>query len=261
MIDAVFLDVGGVLALPEPKVLLPLVHAAGAVSATAGDLARGHYAGVAAMDRKARRLGVTADWPGYFRALTGELPVPPDCVDAVTDALRQGYAELAWTGEVPGAVDALRSLAATGVAIAIISNSNGTVEEQLLRTGICQVGEGEGVRVALVLDSFVVGIEKPDPAIFHHALDALGVPAARAVHVGDTGWADVEGARAAGVEPLHLDPFGFCPTPGDHAHVADLDGVVAWVESRRPAPALALQSPAQPSRAAAGVGGVLRPRG
>jgi putative hydrolase of the HAD superfamily len=233
VIDAVFLDVGGVLALPEPAVLLPLVHAAGAVGTTAEDLARGHYAGVAAMDRKARRLGVTADWPGYFRALAEELPVPPASMDAVVTALRDGYAGLAWTGGVPGAVDALRRLAATGVAIAIVSNSNGTVEEQLLRTGVCQVGEGAGVRVALVLDSFVVGIEKPDPGIFHHALEALGVPSSRAVHVGDTGWADVEGARAAGVRPLHLDPYGFCPARGDHEHVADLDGVTACVGAAR----------------------------
>ncbi len=232
-VDAVFLDVGGVLALPEPSVLLPLVRAAGAASATADDLARGHYAGVAAMDRKARRLGVTADWPGYFRALAGELDVAPGSLDAVVAALQQGYAGLAWTGTVPGAVDALRELAETGVRIAIISNSNGTVEEQLLRTGICQVGEGDGVRVALVLDSFVVGIEKPDPGIFRHALDALGVPPSRAVHVGDTGWADVEGARAARVLPLHLDPFGFCPTPDDHDHVASLHDVVTWVAAHR----------------------------
>jgi putative hydrolase of the HAD superfamily len=185
------------------------------------------------MDRKARRLGVTADWPGYFRALADELPVPPGRADDVIDALRDGYVDLAWTGPIAGAAEALRRLAATGVNIAIISNSNGTVEEQLLRTGICQVGEGEGARVALVLDSFVVGIEKPDPAIFRHALEALDVPAARAVHVGDTGWADVEGARAAGVHPLHLDPFGFCPLPEDHEHVADLDGVIAWVGAAR----------------------------
>jgi putative hydrolase of the HAD superfamily len=233
VIDAVFLDVGGVLALPEPDVLLPLAREAGAASATAEDLARGHYAGVAAMDRKARRLGVTADWPGYFRALAGELPVPAGCLDDVIAALRDGYAGLPWTGSVPGAVGALRRLAATGVRIAIISNSNGTVEEQLLRTGVCQVGEGPGVCVALVVDSFVVGIEKPDPAIFRHALDALGVHASSAVHVGDTGWADVEGARAAGVRPLHLDPYQFCPLPDDHEHVADLDAVTAWVDAAR----------------------------
>jgi putative hydrolase of the HAD superfamily len=47
--------------------------------------------------------------------------------------------------------------------------------------------------------------------------------------VGDTGWADVAGARAAGVRPVHLDPHGFCPLPDDHDHVVDLDGVTALV--------------------------------
>jgi putative hydrolase of the HAD superfamily len=229
MIEAVLLDVGGVLVLPEPDVVLPAVHRAGAVDATFADLARGHYAGVAAMDRTALSRGVSADWPGYYRAVAGELPVPDGAFDAVVNALRDAYTDLPWTGTIPGAVDALRRLADTGVALGIVSNSNGTVEEQLLRTRICQVGAGEGVPVVVVLDSFVVGIEKPHPGIFEQALDALGVPPSHAVHVGDTGWADVAGARAAGVRPVHLDPHGFCPIPDDHDHVVDLDGVTALV--------------------------------
>jgi putative hydrolase of the HAD superfamily len=229
VIEAVLLDVGGVLVLPEPDVVLPAVQAAGAVDATFEDLARGHYAGVAAMDRMALARGVQADWPGYYRAVAGELPAPAGAFDAVVEALRGAYVDLPWTGTIPGAVDALRRLADTGVALGIVSNSNGTVEEQLLRTRICQVGEGEGVPVVVVLDSFVVGIEKPHPGIFEQALDALGVDPAQAVHVGDTGWADVAGARAAGVRPVHLDPHGFCPIPDDHDHVSDLDGVIAFV--------------------------------
>lgn len=229
MIEAVLLDVGGVLVLPEPDLVLPPVRAAGAVDATFEDLARGHYAGVAAMDRAALTRGLSADWPGYYRAVAGELPVRAGDFDAVVGALREAYIDLPWTGTIPGAVEALRRLADTGVALGIVSNSNGTVEEQLLRTRICQVGEGEGVPVVVVLDSFVVGIEKPHPGIFEQALDALGVAPAEAIHVGDTGWADVAGARAAGVRPVHLDPHGFCPLPDDHDHVVDLDGVTALV--------------------------------
>jgi putative hydrolase of the HAD superfamily len=229
VIEAVLLDVGGVLVLPEPDVVLPAVRAAGAAGATFDDLARGHYAGVAAMDRMALTRGVSADWPGYYRAVAGELPVPAGSFDAVVEALREAYTDLPWTGTIPGAVDALRRLADTGVALGIVSNSNGTVEEQLLRTRICQVGEGEGVPVVVVLDSFVVGIEKPHPGIFEQALGALGVGPAQAIHVGDTGWADVAGARAAGVRPVHLDPHGFCPISDNHEHVSDLDGVTALV--------------------------------
>jgi putative hydrolase of the HAD superfamily len=227
-IEAVLLDVGGVLVLPEPTVLLPAVHAAGAAHVTPTDLARAHYAGVAAMDTSALANESTA-WPVYTRALVEALGVEGDTVGLVHEAVEAAYEGMAWTGTIPGAIEGLRRLADTGVALGIVSNSNGTVEEQLLRTKICQVGEGAGVRVTVVLDSFVVGVEKPDPAIFLRALEVLGVRPDRAIHVGDTGWADVVGARAAGVRPVHLDPHGFCPNPDDHEHVSDLDGVVALV--------------------------------
>src|ERR1700730_1332989 len=117
MIEAVLLDVGGVLVLPEPAGILPAVRAAGAADATAEDLARGHYAGVAAMDRMALARGVSADWPGSYRPVAGELPLPAALLAKVVEALRVAYTDLAWTGTIPGAVDALRRLAATGVAI------------------------------------------------------------------------------------------------------------------------------------------------
>jgi putative hydrolase of the HAD superfamily len=233
-VDAVLLDVGGVLVLPDPAVLLPVVRQAGAHRATAGDLARGHYAGIAAMDRSALDRGVTADWPAYNRALVDVLDLDDGTAEAVRTAVTAAYPDLRWTGVIPGAVEALRLLADTGVALGIVSNSNGTVEEQLLTSRICQVGEGEGVPVVVLLDSFVVGIEKPHPGIFELALDSLGVTADRAMHVGDTGWADVAGARAAGVRPVHLDPYGFCPLPDDHEHVRRLEGVAALVVASRP---------------------------
>jgi putative hydrolase of the HAD superfamily len=95
------------------------------------------------------------------------------------------------------------------------------------------------VAVAVVIDSTVVGIEKPDPRIFTFALDALGVSAedaAGVVHVGDTIFADVRGARAAGLRPLHLDPYGDCPAaPDDHEHVRSLADVAQIVRSSQEA--------------------------
>jgi putative hydrolase of the HAD superfamily len=228
LIAAVLLDVGGVFVLPDPSVLSPIVSSWGGV-ATPDDLARGHYAGVAAMDRVALERGVTADWPAYSAAFVAEVGIPGEALPGAAASLGSAYEGIAWNRVVPGSVSALRRLAATGVALGIVSNSNGTVEEQLLASGICQVGAGQGVPVTVVLDSFVVGIEKPDPRIFERALSALEVPAESAIHVGDTGWADVAGARAAGVRPVHLDPFGFCPAAADHDHVRSLDDVVALV--------------------------------
>jgi putative hydrolase of the HAD superfamily len=74
----------------------------------------------------------------------------------------------------------------------------------------------------------VVGVAKPDPRIFGLALDSLGVEASENVlHVGDSLRYDVTGALAAGLRPVHLDPYGFCPDPDGHEHVRSLLDVPA----------------------------------
>src|SRR5438876_561774 len=55
------------------------------------------------------------------------------------------------------------------------------------------------------LDSQVVGIEKPDPRIFHLALDRLGVRPEEALFAGDIYAIDMVGARAAGIEGKLMD--------------------------------------------------------
>jgi len=49
-----------------------------------------------------------------------------------------------------------------------------------------------------------VGAAKPAAGIFHHALEQLGVPASRAVVVGDDPALDFEGARAAGIRAIDV---------------------------------------------------------
>ena len=87
----------------------------------------------------------------------------------------------------------------------------------------------------MVIDSAVVGVSKPDPAIFALALDALGLPdveRSTVVHVGDSLRYDVTGALAAGVRPIHLDPHGYCPAPVGHEHIRRLDEIVALAAAR-----------------------------
>jgi len=121
-----------------------------------------------------------------------------------------------WTREIDGVRNALRALAALGLQLAVVSNADGTVEQQLRDDGIGQVGPGDGVEFAAVIDSRIVGVHKPDPAIFRLALDAMGVAPEHTLHIGDTPAADVVGARAAGIHPVLVDPFD---------HHADLDCV------------------------------------
>jgi FMN phosphatase YigB (HAD superfamily) len=52
------------------------------------------------------------------------------------------------------------------------------------------------------------GRRKPDPAMIHHVLESLRVPAARAVFVGDKLRTDVAAARNAGVRAIYLKKRG-----------------------------------------------------
>ncbi len=177
-----------------------------------------------------------AELGAYLTAYALEAGVPTSRLRVALAALRHAFLDDpdpdVWSWVVHDAVDALRRLADTGVRLAVVSNSDGTVEALLRDKGICQVGEGLGTSVTVVVDSAVVGSEKPDPAIFGHALGALDVEPSEAVHVGDTVHADVAGARAAGVGAVHLDPFGFCPLE-DHHHAASLEHLVGLVYASR----------------------------
>jgi putative hydrolase of the HAD superfamily len=53
-----------------------------------------------------------------------------------------------------------------------------------------------------VVTSAEVGAGKPDGAIFERALEIAGVGPSEAVHVGDSLREDIQGARAAGIEPV-----------------------------------------------------------
>ncbi len=134
-------------------------------------------------------------------------------MEAVAEALLNEFTTGGvWTRIVPGSPEALVAIAATGVKLAIVSNADGSVEPQLAADGICQIGRGRGVEMDAILDSSAVGVAKPDPRIFEIALERLGVTADRAIHVGDTPAADVEGARAAGITPVLIDPYDDHPT-------------------------------------------------
>jgi HAD superfamily hydrolase (TIGR01509 family) len=118
-----------------------------------------------------------------------------------------------WTAAAPRAEEAVRLARRAGLRTGVISNSNGTVRSILTRLGLAD-------HLDFVLDSHEVGVEKPDPRIFHLALERAGVGAAEAAYIGDLYSVDVRGARAAGISAVLLDPGGYggrrdCPRAPD----------------------------------------------
>ena len=71
---------------------------------------------------------------------------------------------------------------------------------------LTQVCDDAGIRslFGVLVDSVEVGCTKPAPRIFRHALDALGVSAAKATFVGDSLPRDMAGARGVGMRHIWL---------------------------------------------------------
>ncbi|HLG91799.1 MAG TPA: HAD family hydrolase [Acidimicrobiales bacterium] len=233
---AVVFDVGGVLFTPDPSLVAAALFRLG-LDVGAEEAFRAHYAGMARLDADLlgrRDGGGSALRTSYLAGMATELAGPeaaPAVVDAAASSLQvlaRGPASSVWTHPVPGARAALQALSQAGVPLAVVSNSDGTVEAKLAASATCQVGPGPGVEVAAVVDSACLGASKPDPAIFAPALDALGLPPSRVAYVGDSVHYDVAGAERAGMVPVHFDPFGRCRRAG-HRHLRRMDRLVSLV--------------------------------
>jgi putative hydrolase of the HAD superfamily len=217
--DAVLLDAGGVLLLPDPGRVRAVLAPFGAGPDDEA-CRRCHYVWISEFDRLGGVHG-----PGTLRVAVTDLGVAEHDLDEATAALMPFYS---FSSPAPGVVQALRLIEETGVALGVVSNSDGTVEQRLREFGVCSVDGGDSVRVEVIVDSGTVGVEKPDPRIFDFALEALGVTPGRTLYVGDTVCMDVRGASAAGLVPLHLDPYGLC-SDGSHRHVATLAAVAGLI--------------------------------
>lgn len=217
---AVFLDAGGVLVLPRRDLV---AHALGAAGHAVDPIRvpAAHYAAVRRLDN--------AEAAGYFELLCTELGLEAARVPAAVGTLerladRRQSGEVLWSEPTAGALSTIEALGRRGITVLVVSNSDGHAEDNLREAAVCQPGSGPGASVAAVIDSTLVGAEKPDPRIFEIALGQAAAAPRDAVHVGDMLSTDIAGARAAGIEPLHLDPQRRCRAT-DHRHVRTLAGI------------------------------------
>lgn len=240
VLDTVFLDVGNTLVSIDFDWVAAELDRRGFV-ATPDALRR---AEAAARPEYSQRIFVDGLQPGadlfagYLLAITTRLEafeaVDGDRLAALVDDLRVvlrpgGRATALWRSVMPRVPDALDHLRGLGLRLVAVSNADGTIEEGL---------EAVGLRpyFAAVIDSAVVGFEKPDPRIFHHALTVSGAEGSRTLHVGDLYHADVVGARRAGVHAVLLDPYGDWPQT-DCEHLPDLWAVAEAIATARPSSA------------------------
>lgn len=202
--DAIIFDAGGILLLPDPTVLGPLLAPYGGDASIAAHV-RAHYRGMAV---KSWAGSGETFWDEYNLAYCESLGVHAEDVAYAAHVLDNTRSAFLWRWPIPESVTALRLLERAGIPMGVVSNASGQIEEVLQRSGVCQLGPGELVAMRVIVDSHLVGVAKPDPRIFDFALPTFaGIARERIAFVGDSITMDVGGALAAGLLPILLDPF------------------------------------------------------
>jgi len=105
-----------------------------------------------------------------------------------------------WDQILPGTRDALDRVGQR-FRIAVISNSDGRIEQVLSRCGIADCFES-------ITDSGTLGVEKPRVEIFQAALGAMKARAEESLYVGDLYSVDYVGASNAGMQAILFDVAG-----------------------------------------------------
>lgn len=133
--------------------------------------------------------------------------LPPEAEGVPLDALTEALLASITFRIFPDVGFALGSARTRGARLVVVSNWDVSLHDVLANAGVSPLLHG-------VVTSAEFGARKPDPSIFAAALKLAGVPAAKALHVGDSLEDDVAGARAAGIEAVLIRRDGSAGPPG-----------------------------------------------
>lgn len=206
-IEAVLVDAGGVLVEPNWETVATVLERHG-IRVEPGELAAANPLLMRELDDAdliSRSTDVTRRerWIARLLRHAGRAEeLDADEIETATDELEALHRERGlWETILDGAPEALDTLRAAGLRLSLASNA-----EPLLRRKLEELDLAR--RFDHLAISGEVGVEKPAPAFFRGALDALGVAPDRALHVGDLYEIDVVGARGVGMQAILVDAVG-----------------------------------------------------
>lgn len=195
-IEAILFDAGQTFLYPDFPYLQKLLAEYG-VSTDFATLNKG----AATAREKTFRYRDVERWQEYFTFWMQFVGAPSDKIPEILQRIFERHKrEHLWNWLDPAAPEVFAELKKLGYRLGLISNSDGSVAGSIKKLGLTKFFE-------CILDSHVVGVEKPDPKIFEIALTQLNLAAERCVYIGDNYDRDVIGARRVGITPILLDPF------------------------------------------------------
>lgn len=203
MIKAIIFDAGNTLVWLDHELIAEVLREHG-VEASQESLLAAEYAAKAKLDEMIRRGEEGTDasrWRFYFQEILRAIGTDGESISTIIDRLESRHAERnLWCRVRDHTVEALDELRRRGYRLGVISNSDGRIESLLESVGLLS-------RFDFVIDSQLVGVEKPDPRIFLMGCQRLGLRPDEVMYVGDIYEIDVVGARNAGLRAVLIDPL------------------------------------------------------
>lgn len=226
-IEVVFFDVGNTLFRPHPSMSAVCRHVLEQFGYTATDeeLARGLAAADSYYEYRywtddtfwANEEDASEMWAEMYALLLEEIGIDGDrhlMGRALYDYFGHGDRWRTFEDVVP----VFERLREEGYRLGLISNWDSRLAKLCFDMGLDRYLDS-------VVSSASIGLIKPDPKIFEVALERMGVPPGSAVHVGDHYYADILGARSAGIYPVMIDRWGSGHT-ADAPVIEDLYGLL-----------------------------------
>jgi putative hydrolase of the HAD superfamily len=157
--------------------------------------------GAALAREKIFRYREKENWKDYLTFWMQYAGAPEPALPEILTRIHERHKrEHLWSWPDPAATEVFGTLKNLGYRLGVISNSDGSIASSMKKLGFEPFFD-------CMIDSHVVGVEKPESRIFEIALQLLGLPAERCAYVGDNYDRDVIGARRAGLVPILIDPF------------------------------------------------------
>ena len=192
-LDAVTLDANGTLiGLVDPVPKLDRLLREHGVERPADAIRRAFAAEGSVYASRAREAHEPVAFATLQRECTGVFLTEVGAPSLDAAAFAPAYVGAMEFEVLPGVAEALRHLRRCGLELAVVANFDLTLASRLAELGLDSW-------FTTVVTPGDAGAAKPDPPIFELALERLGVPPRRALHVGD-GVSDERGALAAGMQ-------------------------------------------------------------
>lgn len=164
-VSALLFDFGGTLAFLDFELLATEFSRPGR-KLDALKLEHAEYAGRAALDHhlmSEKGRDPNAAYEDFFRAWMDAVGIPQSEFADLGARFRKMHEEASmWRVVREGTHEALERLKAAGLKLGIVSNADGRVAADAKRFGLAKFFD-------VIIDSQVVGVEKPNPKIFQHS--------------------------------------------------------------------------------------------